>query len=134
MFQNQRKYPLMMKDLLSFDGVSNINGSFSNTEIKEYKSKILVKAMEKAKVKAETLASVAGSKIIGVYAISDTGFQDLGARFVVGHGAGLYVDEFSDSFSEARPMMAKARKIEETIEIPKSIKISVQINAIFKIQ
>ena len=91
--------------------------------------------MEKAKVKAETLASVAGSKIIGVYAISDTGFQDLGARFVVGHGAGLYSDEDSfGDFSEARPMMAKARKIEETIEIPKSIKISVQINAIFKIQ
>ena len=130
-----KMYPKLMEALLKMDNIFRSQTTFDISNREEIENKLMSNAMSKARKKASTMAAIAGAKIKGVYAISDTGLYDLGARFILGQES-FGEDGFDDSSGFGRSLALTEsipKLISSTIEIPKSIGISAEINTIFSL-
>lgn len=124
-----------MSDLLKLDNVYSSRSTFNSSKRKELEKQLMKDAMATARNKARTMAEIAGAKIKGVYAISDTGLNDLGTRFILSQYPKPMHEgvAFGDRAGFARASSASAR-LKNSIEIPKTLKITAKINAIFSLQ
>ena len=127
-------YPEFMSDLLKLNNVYSSRSTFNSSKREELEKQLMKDAMSSARNKARTMAEIAGASIKGVYAISDTGLNDLGARFILSqYPHPLHEDfSFNDKAGFARASSASAR-LKNSIEIPKTLKITAKINAIFSL-
>lgn len=124
-----------MTDLLKLDHVYGSRSEFDTSKRKNIEKQLMKDAMATARDKAKTMAEIAGAKIKSVYAISDTGLNDLGSRFILSvyPYKGGFDDSFGENLSFTRASSSSAR-LKNSIEIPKSLKISAEINAIFSLE
>jgi uncharacterized protein len=127
-------YPQFMTDLLKLDHVYGSKSSFDTSKRQEFEKQLMKDAMSTARDKAKTMAEIAGAQIKGVYAISDSGLNNLGSRFILSQYPYASKDlGFANEASFLRANSSSAR-LKNSIEIPKHLKISAKINAIFSIE
>lgn len=120
-----KKYPTLSTDLLKLDNVVGVSSQFDVTNRQDIEVELIAEAGQKARTKAQLMASGLGVKLGSVFAMNDTGsFQSFFATF------GLE----SQSYSYARgEKLASTRAGNQSSFIPEFIQISKRINVVYKL-
>lgn len=117
--QNLKNYSELMSDLVSIDNISEVSTDFdvSNREVIE--SKLIAKASEDAKNKADNMAKSLGASIDSVYAISQ--YSD-------------FEEALTTFRARSYSVIAGGKEQTTTMFVPKSIEISLSIYVMFKLK
>lgn len=120
-----KKYPHLSIDLLKLDNVVGVSSQFDVTNRQDIEVELIAEAGQKARTKAQLMASGLGVKLGPVFAMNDTGsFQSFFATF------GLE----SQSYGYARgEKLASTRAGNQSSFIPEFIQISKRINVVYKL-
>ncbi len=130
-------YSAFITQLFKLNNIKVQSSTFSNDKQEEFEEKLMMNAMQNAKDKAEKLAKIAGSELLGVYAISEGGFTNLGTRFL------LSGYDYSDDYEVVAPIALECfgdeeetggMKLQDTVGIPTKIQVKAKIKAIFKLK
>jgi len=79
------KYEALMSEFMKITDLVDIESNFDRTDRMEIESRLLSKAVENARSKAELIAKGANQKIVRLRAISQSGFYNFAERFGLGN-------------------------------------------------
>jgi len=118
-----KKYDPVVSTLLKTPDVTSIRTSFDRTDREEIESRLLSKAVDNARRKAELMAKGSNQKIVKLRAISQDGFYNFGERF----GLGNVENSGGVMYSRSAPPKRELLFVPSTIEFRNSVSLIYEI-------
>lgn len=119
------KYPELMADLVAMDGLEGVEAFFETTKEEQYQSELINELSQKARTKAESLASAQSRKIKNVFGITTEGS--------FGQAYAIFALEFEPS-THALAMDVSSYDMDLTMMVPEFIEVRQRITAIYELR
>ena len=120
-----KRYPELMDELLKIDGVDSVSPVFETSKAKQIEHELIKELSDKARAKADYLASVQSRKVKSLYGVTtDQSFSNAMAKFSL-RDSGSRTERFAVSGS---------RRMTFSMFVPEYIEINQNITAIYKLK
>jgi uncharacterized protein YggE len=117
------KYEMLVKKLLSLENIVNIESEFNRSDREKIETELVSKSCQNARKNAELMANGFDAKLGDVYAISKSGFENIGTQFSA--------KRFFTSDSLFMSTLASVN--DDLLFIPSTITIRNTVTAIFRL-
>ena len=120
-----KKYPALMNELISIDGVTGIEAFFESTQEERYKEEMIKELSDKARKKADTLAMAQSRTVKNVYGITTEGtFGEAYAIFSLQYEPRVMADL----------SMPSSYGMDSTMMVPEYIVVNQRMTVIYELK
>jgi uncharacterized protein len=86
-----KRYPAVIRRMMNTNNVTSVSSDFDVNNREQIEAELMIKACQDARKRADQMAKSVGTKVSGVFAVSDKELYDVGERFGFGY-SGVFRD------------------------------------------